>query len=136
MKIAMPLYSLTIIILCVTFSMNSFPNSPKQITKADAREIAGKVVAALSMQHNFVILEDRTVERPFGWVFFYTTREYIQTGDPKYLIPGTAPLVVNRDDGSTEHLATSIPPARAIEIYEKRWYEKKSASMLNEALKW
>jgi len=108
--------------------MNSTPSSSKQITKAGAREIAGKVVAALSQQHDFVILDDQTVEREFGWVFFYTTRRYVETRDPQYLVPGNAPLVVHQADGSITHLATSIPPTRAIEIYEQRWREEQSGT--------
>jgi hypothetical protein len=108
--------------------MTVYSGSPEPITKARALEIARRVVAELSDHHDFVILEDKTVERPFGWVFFYTTRPYLQTGDPNYLIPGAAPLVVHRADGSTEHLATSVPPARAIEIYEKGWLEKLPAT--------
>lgn len=118
----------TVAILLGSLMMTPPPNSPKPVTKARALEIARKLVAELSDQHDFVILEDKTVERPFGWVFFYTTRQYLETGDRKYLVPGAAPLVVHRADGSTEHLATSVPPARAIEIYEKRWLEKQSAA--------
>lgn len=103
------------------------PDSPQSISKDRALEIARQEVASLSGQHDFVIVEDQTVERPFGWVFFYTTRQYLQTGNRNYLVPGTAPLVVLRADGSIEHLATSVPPARAIEIYQQRWLERQSA---------
>jgi hypothetical protein len=121
----------TLIILLGSLMPTSPPDPPKPIEKARALEIASKTVAGLSGPHDFVILEDRTVERPFGWVFFYTTRRYVQTGDRQYIVPGTAPLVVHRADGSIEHLATSVPPARAIEIYEKRWLEKQSSAKTN-----
>jgi hypothetical protein len=98
----------------------------KPIDHARALEIARKTAAELPGHHDFVIMEKQTVERPFGWVFFYAPRQYVLTGDRDFLVPGAAPLVVHRADGSTEHLATSIPPARAIEIYEKRWREKQS----------
>ena len=113
-------------ILLVSLMTTFLPDSPQPITKARALEIAHQVVGALSGQHDFVIVEDQTVERPFGWVFFYTTRQYLQTRDRNYLVPGTAPLVVHRANGSIEHLATSVPPTRAIEIYEQRWLERQS----------
>jgi hypothetical protein len=99
-------------------------NHAKAINKARATEIARQAVSHLSTDHELVIMDDKTVERPFGWVFFYTTRKYLETHDRQYLLPGTAPLVVNREDGSTEYLPTSMPPARAIEHYEKTWAEK------------
>jgi hypothetical protein len=114
------------LILLVNIAMNVSPESPKPITKARASEIAQKYVAGISEKYDFVILENRTVERPFGWVFFYTTRQYAQSRDPKYLVPDCAPLVVLRASGSIDRLATSVPPARAIDIYEQRWREKQT----------
>jgi len=99
-----------------------------EISLARALDIAKKEVSEISNQHDFVLQEDRTVERRFGWVFFYTTRKYLETRDPQYLVPGNAPLAVLRQDGSIAHLATSVPPERAIEIYEKRWEESQRSS--------
>ncbi|MGE0482253.1 MAG: YrhB domain-containing protein [Phycisphaerae bacterium] len=100
----------------------SQPSGP--VDARGARAIAEKTVAALAINHDYVLMDDQTVERPFGWVFFYTTREYLKTRDPQHLVPGTAPFVVHRRDGSIEHLATSLPPKRAIDLYEERWNEQ------------
>lgn len=89
-----------------------------QIEFGRAREIARETVAALADHHDYVLMEDQTVERPFGWVFFYTTRGYLMTRDPQHLVPGTAPFAVHRANGSVHHLATSVPPGQAIAIYE------------------
>ncbi len=97
------------------------------ISKPEALEIAHRAIAELSVQHDFVLMPERTEEREFGWVFFYATQRYLDTGDRKHLVPGTAPFVVLRADGAIEHLATSIPPARAVDIYEKQWRERKNA---------
>jgi Immunity protein 35 len=106
------------------FFMTSEAQQPSvPITKPQALEIAQRTISAMQPRHNFVILEKKTVERDFGWVFFYTTKEYLETQDPKYLVPGNSPLVVNRMDGSTQFLSTSTSPAHAIDEYEKRWRE-------------
>jgi hypothetical protein len=97
--------------------------SSETITKAQAEVIATKIIAEYSGNHDMVILKDKTLERRFGWVFFYTTRQYAEMRDRKYLLPGAAPLVLNRD-GTTEFLPTSIPPLRAVDLYERRWQEK------------
>ena len=99
----------------------------KTITKEQAAEVARKLVANLKPGTEFVILDDKTVEKDFGWVFFYTTKRYVETKDRKYLLPGNAPLVVDRKDGSTHFLSTSAPPARAIDEYEKVWKKSQNA---------
>lgn len=92
------------------------------IDKAQAAAIARQTIAASSTPgHEMVIQEEKTVERDFGWVFFYTTRKFLETKDKKYLAPGNAPLVVEREDGSTHYLGTSLPPSRAIERFEQSW---------------
>jgi hypothetical protein len=101
--------------------------APKTLDKDQAEKIAKKVIDENSGGHDFLIMKDKTVERAFGWVFFYATRKYLETRDPQYLVPGAAPLVVLREDGSTEFLPTSIPPMRAIDLFQKRWEERKSA---------
>jgi hypothetical protein len=112
--------------LLAVFGMTRF-EAPKTIGKDQAEKIAKKVIDENAGEHDFVIMKDKTVERAFGWVFFYTTRKYLETHDPQYLVPGAAPLVVLREDGSTEFLPTSIPPTRAIELFQKRWEQRKSA---------
>ncbi|WP_084435580.1 YrhB domain-containing protein [Desulfomicrobium escambiense] len=93
------------------------------ITYEVAREIAIREIASLNAEHDFVLLEEKTVEREFGWIFFYATHNYLKTMDPQFLVPGTAPIVVHKKDGSIEHLPTSLPPKAAIEHYEKEWMD-------------
>ena len=59
----------------------------------------------LSHREQFVILDQHTIERPWGWVFFYTTRGW-QSGDERYLVAGNGPFLVNRDTGEVRCLLT------------------------------
>ncbi len=43
-----------------------------------------------------VVLEDCTLERPYGWVFFYQTREYAKTGNILDAIAGSTIVLFNR----------------------------------------
>lgn len=45
----------------------------------------------------WVILEQCTMEKPWGWVFFYDSREYATTGDPMHQLIGNAPYIVNKE---------------------------------------
>jgi hypothetical protein len=91
------------------------------LNKQDAQAIAEKVLHGFKPSADFVIVEGDTLERDFGWVFFYSTRRYLETKDPNELVPGAGPLVVLRKDGSTRFLSTSVPPKVAVEVFEKNW---------------
>jgi hypothetical protein len=124
-----PVLGRALVIICVAFAtLCSMASSPqKTVTKQQATEIARKIIDNLKPGTDFVILEDKTVEKEFGWVFFYTTKKYFETKDKKYLMPGNSPLVVNRKDGSTTFLSTSVPPPKAIEEYERTWRDSQNS---------
>jgi hypothetical protein len=64
-----------------------------------------------------VILDEHTIERPWGWVFFYTTSGS-RDGDIRYAVGGNAPYIVNRFDGSLVVTGTAAPIEHYIEEYE------------------
>lgn len=66
-----------------------------------------------------IIDEDSTQERPFGWVFFWNSKEYYETRDLGKVIPGCGPIVVDRCDGSVTELMTAGPAEKFIEKYER-----------------
>jgi hypothetical protein len=47
-----------------------------------------------------IIIEDATVEKEYGWIFFYNSRKHLETGDILYALAGNGPLVVKSADGS------------------------------------
>jgi hypothetical protein len=67
------------------------------------------------------IIDDHTIERDFGWVFFYVDKRFIQTGNPRYMLFGNAPIIVNRNDGSLHTTGTAKPIEEYIQEFEKTW---------------
>ena len=90
------------------------------ITKEQALAIARKRLAGMGGEHELVVLEDKIVERDFGWVFLCTSQAFLETGDPDNAIPGIGPLVVLKDDGATEFLSTSSSPDVVIDNFERQ----------------
>ncbi|CAM3193384.1 YrhB domain-containing protein [Vibrio neptunius] len=45
------------------------------------------------------IQDHDTEQYDFGWVFYYNTEKYIETGDFREALGGNAPLIVNKDTG-------------------------------------
>ena len=66
-----------------------------------------------------VILEDRTQEHDFGWVFFYNSKKYIESGNFRDAIAGNAPLIVDRKSGQIHITGT----AHDIGFYIKNFQE-------------
>lgn len=100
-------------------SSSSKKDSVSNIDQSQAETIALGIVSKQNPEQEFVIQKDKTITKDYGWIFFYTTKEYAETGDMQYQLPGNAPLVVLKEDGSTEFLSSSIPPEQAIIEYEK-----------------
>jgi hypothetical protein len=102
--------------------MSTNPPAPPTgpITRERAFEIARAAISGLKPGTEFVLDEPRTVEKDWGWIFSFATRAYLESRDPRAIVPGTGPLVVERADGATAFLSTSVPPARAVAEYEKR----------------
>lgn len=88
-------------------------------TLEQAEAMFTKSVIAPS-KHDFVLLPEKTQERGFGWVFFYTTRGYLETHNPATLVPGIGPVAVTRN-GDVVELSTSVPPPASIAAFEKAW---------------
>ncbi|RCU52932.1 hypothetical protein DU002_00005 [Corallincola holothuriorum] len=66
-----------------------------------------------------VVLEKKTIEKPWGWVFFYQSKEYVETGNFIYMLGGNAPYIVNRHTGELSETGTCEPIEYYIEEYEK-----------------
>jgi hypothetical protein len=66
-----------------------------------------------------VILEEETLERSWGWVFFYTSRLWRQTGELKYALAGNAPLIYERHSGRILPTGTAFPVAQYMANYER-----------------
>jgi hypothetical protein len=90
-----------------------------RITRSEAESLA-----LISLNRDFhhppdslVILSDATIEKPYGWVFFYQSRAFLETGDFTFQLVGNGPVVV-RDDGTVRTLGSARPPEEEIAAYE------------------
>ncbi len=89
------------------------------ITKAGALEIAEKTLKKSALHSkNVTFVLEKTVEKDFGWVFFYAPKQH---PNPVDHLPGNGSLVVHRADGTVKFLNLGVYPEKAIEAYEKEW---------------
>ena len=64
------------------------------------------------------VLPDETIEKSWGWVFFYQSKAYVESGNFREMIGGNAPIIVNRDNGKLHHTGTAFDIEHYIKEYE------------------
>ena len=94
------------------------------ITKEQAKSLVEKVINAPGPTDtktiNFVILDNETIEKKWGWVFFYNTEDYFKTGDFYEALVGNAPYIVNRYTGELSETGTAYDIEEYIKEYESK----------------
>lgn len=65
-----------------------------------------------------VVLEETTLDKPYGWVFFYQNRLYVETGDVQHAFGGNAPIIFNRLSGEYRVTGTAHPLEHYLREYE------------------
>jgi hypothetical protein len=58
------------------------------------------------------------VDKPYGWVLFYTSEKYWETRDFKYAIAGNGPIIVEKESGRMHHLGTASPVEKSVGEWE------------------
>jgi hypothetical protein len=91
------------------------------ISKKSALELAiRRINSSYYVQGDcLVVIDEATIEKEYGWIFFYDSKKYIETNDKRYLIAGNAPILIEKSDGSIHILGTAMPVERYIEQYER-----------------
>ena len=93
------------------------------MTKDDAyarvrAELDRKLVGWGRLPEDFVVVDKFTREFPWGWVFFYNSRQFTETQDPLDALGGNAPFIVNRTTGEVRVTGTAHPIEHYIREYE------------------
>ncbi len=96
----------------------------KGLTREQARALVEAKLksSSTSLPDNdtLVVCDEATIERKFGWVFFYDSKRHRETGDFKFAVAGNAPYIVNRFDGSVVPTGTAHDAEHYIAEYERQ----------------
>ena len=91
------------------------------LTLQQAREIAEQTVGGYLLEDDAcLIIDSATLERPYGWVFFYQSRSYLESGDEIRMLAGNAPLIINKHNGSVTLTGTALPIEHYLSQYESQ----------------
>ena len=72
----------------------------------------------LPSEDDWIVVEEATIEKPWGWVFFHTSKLWRETGESQYAIAGNAPVLVERESGRIIATGTAYPIEHYIANYE------------------
>ncbi|TGS04303.1 hypothetical protein EN834_08230, partial [bacterium M00.F.Ca.ET.191.01.1.1] len=68
-------------------------------TFAQAAQHAREIVCSICGEIEAAIIDEATQEFDVGWIFFYQSSRFLETGDVQDSLAGNAPLFVSRKDG-------------------------------------
>jgi len=88
-------------------------------TRAEAAEMVRAYLHREYPRMDLVLLEDQAQEFEFGWVFFYNSKEYVETRDFHHALAGNAPLIVERVSGRILSTGTAEPVDAYIGAYRR-----------------
>jgi Immunity protein 35 len=65
------------------------------------------------------IIDESTISKPYGWVFFYQSIDYLKTENISDMLAGNAPILVDRINGELRVLGTAHEVEKYLDDYEK-----------------
>ena len=68
-----------------------------------------------------VIVDSYTIEKPFGWLFFYQSRRFFESGESGYQLAGNGPVFVSRRDGRLEFYGSRPTTEEIVAEIEARY---------------
>jgi hypothetical protein len=91
------------------------------ISREEARSLVEAIIAETELPGGdaAIIVDNATIEKDWGWVFFYQSRQFLDTGDFSSRLLGNAPIIVNGRTGVAAHTGTAYPIEHYITEYER-----------------
>jgi len=83
------------------------------LTKNEALELVRQ-----RLPEGSAVLEDATVERSYGWLFFAQSKEYIETRDPAAMLFGSGGTLVEKHTGRCIDFVSAFSTDINLRIYE------------------
>ncbi len=91
----------------------------KDSAKIKVAAMLASIVADLPADDEIIIVDNATIERDWGWVFFYTSQKYYETHEIKYALAGNAPVFVEKSTGRLLSTGTAQTVEHYINNFER-----------------
>ena len=88
------------------------------LSKKEAINRALKYLLDEESDEDLGLIESSTIEKPFGWVFFYNSKKFLESGSFRDQLAGNAPFIINKYNGELYVMGTAYEVEHYIEEYE------------------
>jgi hypothetical protein len=92
------------------------------VTRTEALAIAQAELATWKFNREgdvLILIESKTIERPYAWVVFWTSKRWYETGDFRYAMAGAGPFIISKQTGSVTQYSSAYGYESALEMYEE-----------------
>ena len=88
------------------------------LTEAEELVLSELVKPGISDGIECALIKSETIEKYWGWVFFYQSVAFIESGDFRDMLAGNAPIILNKHTGELIHTGTAYEIEHYIKEYE------------------
>lgn len=74
--------------------------------EAKLRVLAFLNQGCYASQDSIIILDEVTIKRPYGWIFFYQSQKFLETGNFSEMLVGNGPIVIEKANGTIHSLGS------------------------------
>jgi len=91
------------------------------LTDKDMLEIADQYLERIngSLDDVFLILPELTIKKPYGNIYYFDYKKYLETGNVRDSVFGSAPFLVEKDKHRIVQFGTAGSLESQLEAYEK-----------------
>ena len=68
----------------------------------------------------FVVADQGTIVKPYGWIFSYNSKMFLEKGINSYRLAGNGPVIVNKHTETIEFFGTNKPLQEIVREYEQK----------------
>jgi hypothetical protein len=91
------------------------------LERTDALGLVSRKLAEMAPDgEQWVVVNDKTLDKPYGWIFFYNSKEFIETGHAPHRLAGNGPVIVNKFTGSIDFFGSAPPIDAILQNYERQ----------------
>lgn len=94
------------------------------LTRSDAQVLVESELSNADSAGDLQILEGSTLEYSWGWVFYYQSKKFLETGDFRDQLAGNAPYFVNKLSGDVRTTGTAHDIDHYVAEYEAELGER------------
>lgn len=89
------------------------------LTKDQAISAVNAELRRMNVTDTLEVVDSKTIEKSFGWIFFYNSKKFVLSGLAVDKIAGNGPVFVNKYNRDIKFFGSTPPLEEIIQTYER-----------------